>query len=66
MTSDWLKPPEVAAVLRVSVGTLANWRSQGIGPRYTKLSTAANAPVRYRLGDIETYMAARTRSEAAA
>jgi predicted DNA-binding transcriptional regulator AlpA len=56
MKSDWLKPPEVAALLRVSVGTLANWRSQGIGPRYTKLSSAPNAAVRYREADVDAYM----------
>ncbi|MFE9065041.1 helix-turn-helix transcriptional regulator [Streptomyces violaceusniger] len=56
MKSDLLKPKEVAAVLRVSVGTLANWRHQGVGPRYLKLSPAVNAPVRYRDEDVTAYM----------
>ena len=65
MTSDWLKPPEVASLLRVSVGTLANWRSQGIGPRYTKLSASTNAPVRYHQADIDAYMRQQNRAVAA-
>lgn len=56
MKSEWLKPYEVAAQLRVSVGTLANWRYQGIGPRYTKLSDSSNAPVRYRREVVDAYM----------
>lgn len=57
---EWLKASEVAAELRVSPGTLANWRHQGVGPRYTKLSSAANAPVRYRRADLDAYLSART------
>ncbi|OEJ57745.1 hypothetical protein BGM19_06960 [Streptomyces agglomeratus] len=56
MKSEWLKPCEVAAQLRVSVGTLANWRYQGTGPRYIKLSDAPNAPVRYRRDAVDAYM----------
>ncbi|MFI1148716.1 helix-turn-helix domain-containing protein [Streptomyces sp. NPDC020817] len=53
----WLTPREVAARLRVHPGTLANWRHQGIGPRYTKLSSAPSAPVRYRSDHIDEYLA---------
>lgn len=60
-----LKPTEVATQLRVSPGTLANWRSQGIGPRFIKLSQAANAPVRYRQDEIDEYMQGRAHGVAA-
>jgi hypothetical protein len=56
MKSELLKPAEVAARMRVSVGTLANWRYQGVGPSYIKLSSASNAPVRYRRDAIDAYM----------
>ncbi|MEW2082343.1 helix-turn-helix domain-containing protein [Streptomyces sp. NPDC005283] len=65
MKIELLKAREVAAELRVSVGTLANWRYQGIGPRYTKLSAAPNAPVRYRRQDVDTYLALQERGAAA-
>lgn len=56
MTSEWLKPGEVAALLKVSVGTLANWRYQHVGPRYIKLTDAPNGPVRYRREDLDAYL----------
>ena len=62
---EWLKAREVAAELRVSVGTLANWRYQGIGPKYTKLSEAPNAPVRYKRADLDAYFAQQERGAAA-
>jgi hypothetical protein len=36
MTELHLTPKELAARLRKSVGTLANWRNQGIGPKFIK------------------------------
>lgn len=53
---EWLTPREVATKLRVHPGTLANWRHQGVGPKYTKLSPAPNSPVRYRSDDVDSYM----------
>lgn len=35
--SDLLTPRELAGMLGVTVGTLANWRSYGRGPEYVKL-----------------------------
>jgi hypothetical protein len=43
---------EVAAVLRVSVFVLREWRRRNIGPRYLKINGRA---VRYRLSDLTTY-----------
>lgn len=38
--------------------TLEGWRVQGIGPQYVKI----NRLVRYRLEDLDAYIAAQTRS----
>ena len=40
---------ELAARLKLSVGTLMNWRSQGKGPPFLKLE---DDTVRYRLTDV--------------
>ncbi|MCD9145782.1 helix-turn-helix transcriptional regulator [Streptomyces albireticuli] len=62
---EWLTSREVATQLRVHPGTLANWRHQGIGPRYTKLSTAPNSAVRYRSDHVESYLREQERRAAA-
>ena len=51
----YLKPPEAAKYLGSSTSTLAKLRVYGGGPVYTRLGRA----IRYRLTDIDTYMAAR-------
>lgn len=56
--SDILKSPEQAArQLGLGVSTLARWRLEGVGPRFLKLGRA----VRYRQGDIETWLIGQTR-----
>ncbi|MGW0764664.1 helix-turn-helix domain-containing protein [Streptomyces sp. NPDC002676] len=65
MEIEWLTPREVAARLRVHVGTLANWRYQGVGPKYTKLTDAPSSPVRYRKTDVDEYMRLMERGAAA-
>ncbi|KFI90646.1 helix-turn-helix transcriptional regulator [Bifidobacterium ruminantium] len=37
MSDDLLTPAELAAMLGMSVRTLANWRSTGKGPPYLKI-----------------------------
>lgn len=37
MSDDLLTPEELAGMLGVRLGTLANWRSYGRGPEYVKL-----------------------------
>jgi predicted site-specific integrase-resolvase len=54
-------PAEVSAVLRVATKTLANWRSQGKGPAFSK----AGHSVRYAWADIEAYIES-TKTEASA
>lgn len=46
-------PGEIAAFLRKSEKTLANWRSQGIGPPYQKV----NGRVLYDWPDVRTWLA---------
>lgn len=57
-----MKPAEVAAELGVKVGTLAKWRTQGVGPRFLKLGPGPKADVRYEQDEVAAYKAARTKS----
>lgn len=41
---------------KISTRTLANWRNQGIGPKYTKLG----GKVMYRIADLESWEASNT------
>jgi hypothetical protein len=45
---EWLTRKEVAARIKVPVATLAQWGSQGRGPRYGTFGRHA----RYRLADV--------------
>lgn len=47
-----LNTREAAAYLRLRPQTLHEWRSRGVGPRYTKLGRA----VRYRTEWLEDYI----------
>ena len=51
-----LTPQEVSDLLKISVGTLENWRMRGHGPKYLKLGGQHQSPVRYRLQDVEDFM----------
>jgi len=44
---QYLKPEEVSARYRgeITVGTLRNWRSLGVGPPYTRIGKAILYPV---------------------
>lgn len=42
-----LKPEEMAELLGVHPGTLANWRCRGVGPQYLKLGKSRTSPIRY-------------------
>lgn len=53
-----LFPKEAAARLRVSVGTLANWRYKGGGPKFLKFGSR----VLYPLPEIEAFEKASLRS----
>lgn len=47
-----LWPDEVAELLGVPVGTLANWRYQGRGPAFAKVGRH----VRYRRRDVDAWI----------
>lgn len=49
---------EAAEILGVAPRTLSDWRFRGVGPRYLAYSARA---VRYRLSDLEEFMAAAER-----
>ncbi len=51
-----LTPAEMAALLNVSVPTLARWRVTGGGPPFIKLGVDRRSSVRYRLSAIREYL----------
>jgi predicted DNA-binding transcriptional regulator AlpA len=51
---DLLDEKEVAAMLRMSPGSLRNWRSLGIGIPYSKIGKRT---VRYRRADVDAFVA---------
>lgn len=51
MDGPLLSPEEVAVRWKLSVRTLANWRSAGRGPSYMKIE----GRIHYRLQDIERF-----------
>lgn len=53
---DWLTPSEAAEIVNVAPQTLANWRAQGIGPSYSKLSEGRGGRVRYLRRDVLTWL----------
>jgi len=53
-----LTPNDVAEILGVSVGTLAQWRHRGHGPRFYSLTGQA---VRYRRSDVDEWVESRRR-----
>ncbi|WP_438727920.1 helix-turn-helix transcriptional regulator [Parasphingorhabdus sp. DH2-15] len=55
MEDRYYTPKEAAEFLRVSVATLARWRTQISGPIYVKLGKRKNSPVRYRGSSLLLY-----------
>lgn len=55
MSANLMTSKEVAAMLQLTPGTLANWRCKGTGPRYCE---AGPGNVRYRLADVEAWLVA--------
>ncbi len=58
VSEQLLEPAEVAESLRIPEKTLAQWRYLGKGPRFVKVGRF----IRYRLVDIEAWLAAQSRS----
>ena len=57
-----LSPVEAAALLHVNVVTLHRWRRAGTGPRAIQFGPHL---IRYRLADIEAWLATSTATAAA-
>lgn len=55
--SEYLTPEQLAERLTIPIGTLANWRCAGRGPRFTKLE----GRVRYLLDDVLAWEAGARR-----
>lgn len=53
MEDKYYTTEDAANVLGLAPGTLTNWRSQGIGPRFLKPRPGM---VRYRLEDLDAWM----------
>jgi hypothetical protein len=49
---------QAAEWLDVEVKTMRAWRLRGRGPRYLKYGTGKAGAVRYRIGDLEAFLAA--------
>lgn len=51
--TNLLTPKDVAKILKISERTLANWRTQGMGPKFLKVN---NKSIRYNEKDIEKFI----------
>jgi excisionase family DNA binding protein len=58
---DLLDDEKLSGILDVPVGTLANWRYQGKGPRFVKVGRH----VRYRRSDVEAWLELHVRDSTA-
>lgn len=54
-----LTAAEASPIVGVAPKTLANWRALGRGPAYTKLSEGRGGRVRYRVADLQRFLAER-------
>jgi excisionase family DNA binding protein len=54
--TELMTPEEVADLLKVSPGTLENWRYRGEGPPFVKLGNKRRSPVRYPRKGVDDWM----------
>jgi hypothetical protein len=60
----FMSPGELAALLKVTTKTLADWRRvAGRGPRFLKVSDGGNSSIRYRRADVAAWVESRTNPE---
>ena len=50
--TQYLTPRELANLLRLSQGTVTNWRRAGKGPRFVR----AESTIRYAVSDVERWL----------
>lgn len=53
--NDQITTQEAAKILKVTPGTLNNWRCMGVGPAYTKIGNGPRGNVRYSLAIVKTF-----------
>lgn len=53
--NDLIDAHEAAKILKVTTGTLNNWRCMGVGPAYTKIGTGPRGNVRYSRETVKTF-----------
>lgn len=53
-TRTWITPEQLAERLQVAPGTIANWRTRRVGPKYIRLA-GKRGSVRYLLEDVEQW-----------
>ncbi len=52
MNKEWLDPKEAAAHMGFKSKTLDNWRSEGKGPKYSRVGRS----IRYHVSDLDNFM----------
>ncbi|MGW6915565.1 helix-turn-helix domain-containing protein [Kitasatospora sp. NPDC054939] len=57
---ELLSPREVHIAYGIAPQTLANYRWQGVGPAFIKLTPGRGGRIRYRRRDIEKWLDAQT------
>ncbi len=60
---DFLTPTQLAARIAVCERTLLRWRTEGMGPRFTRLGPRR---VAYRVDEVARWLAGRTHETRAA
>lgn len=53
---QYLTTREAAEILGVHPVTMAQWRSKGRGPKYTKVGDAPKSRIRYQKSDLHAWM----------
>ena len=56
MTDELLTNEQTASLLGLKPNCLDIWRFRGQGPRFIKLGTKKQSPVRYRRSDVEAWL----------
>jgi DNA-binding transcriptional MerR regulator len=56
---ELLDTKSAAPRIGVSAGTLENWRTQGVGPKFIKTATGRSGKVLYDPADIEAWKASK-------
>ena len=59
-----LTPIQLSQRIGITVPMLSNWRTQGIGPTYRRLTNSAHGRVRYHIDDVIAWENSLTVTEA--